>query len=66
MINVDLKLLTIAVETAADVIAAIHSLLELSSFLNSARLLLFESACTKLKFQLETYLLKLMKIVAQE
>ena len=86
MIHVGLRLLTIAVETAADVIAAVPSLLtliqdetcrSLFSLLNSDRLsvvaaacrlcfLLFESARTKLKFQLETYLLKLMEIVAHE
>lgn len=86
MIHVGLRLLTIAVETAADVIAAVPSLLtliqdetcrSLFSLLNSERLsvvaaacrlsfLLFESARTRLKFQLETYLLKLMEIVAHE
>lgn len=86
MIHVGLRLLTIAVETAADVIAAVPSLLSLIqdetcrslfSLLNSERLsvvaaacrlsfLLFESARTRLKFQLETYLLKLMDIVDHE
>lgn len=86
MIHVGLRLLTIAVETAADVIAAVPSLQtliqdetcrSLFSLLNSDRLsvvaaacrlcfLLFESARTRLKFQLETYLLKLMEIVAHE
>ena len=86
MIQVGLRLLTIAVETAADVIAAVPSLLSLIqdetcrslfSLLNSERLsvmaaacrlsfLLFESARTRLKFQLETYLIKLMEIVAHE
>jgi brefeldin A-resistance guanine nucleotide exchange factor 1 len=86
MIHVGLRLLTIAVETAADVIAAVPSLQtliqdetcrSLFSLLNSERLsvvaaacrlcfLLFESARTRLKFQLETYLLKLMEIVAHE
>lgn len=86
MIHVGLRLLTIAVETAADVIAAVPSLLiliqdetcrSLFSLLNSERLsvvaaacrlcfLLFEAARTRLKFQLETYLLKLVEIVAHE
>ena len=86
MIHVGLRLLTIAVETAADVIAAVPSLQtliqdetcrSLFSLLNSERLsvvaaacrlcfLLFESARTRLKFQLETYLLKLIEIVAHE
>ena len=86
MIHVGLRLLTIAVETAADVIAAVPSLQtliqdetcrSLFSLLNSERLsvvaaacrlcfLLFESARTRLKFQLETYIIKLMDIVAHE
>ena len=86
MIHIGLRLLTVAVETAADVIASIPSLLQLIqdetcrslfALLNSERLsllasacrlcfLLFESARTRLKFQLETYIIKLMEIVAHE
>ena len=86
MIHIGLRLLTVAVETAADVIASIPSLLvliqdetcrSLFALLNSERLsllaaasrlcfLLFESARTRLKYQLETYIIKLMDIVAHE
>ena len=86
MIHIGLRLLTVAVETAADVIASIPSLLvliqdetcrSLFALLNSERLsllaaasrlcfLLFESARTRLKYQLETYIIKLMDIVSHE
>lgn len=83
MIQVGLRLLTVAVETASDVIPSIPSLLSLIQdetcrslfeLLKSERLsllaaacrlcfLLFESARTRLKLQLETYVMKLMEIV---
>lgn len=86
MIHVGLKLLTVAMETGADVIASVPSLLTLIqdetcrflfALLNSERIsvlaaacrlcfLLFESVRTRLKFQLETYITKLMDIVAHE
>ena len=78
--------MTVAIESSADFIATVPSLLvliqdetcrSLFALLNSERLsllaaasrlcfLLFESARTRLKYQLETYIMKLMDIVAHE
>lgn len=83
MIQIGLRILSVAVETASNVIPTIPSLLtlvqdetcrSLFELLKSDRLsllstacrlcfLLFESARTRLKLQLEMYLLKLMEIV---